>query len=192
VGGEYSGKFCGLGNMTDEHQIIFYSGPEGQTRVEVFFLKESLWLSQKRMAELFGVEVNTINYHLKEIFKSGELDEAAVIRNFRITASDGKGYPTNLYHLDAVIAVGYRVNSYQATRFRVWATGVLREYLLKGFVLDDARLKQGAQWGKALAEAEFYKFRVLQDAAFESDFDRVVKQLKTRIPRRGKAHECDA
>jgi hypothetical protein len=81
--------------MNSEHQIIFYSGPEGETRVEVFFLEESLWLSQKRMAELFGVEVNTISYHLKEIFKSGELDENAVIRNSRITAIDGKNYPAN-------------------------------------------------------------------------------------------------
>ena len=87
--------------MSDSQEIIFYTGPEGDIRVEVFFQEENLWLSQKRMAELFGVEVNTINYHLKEIFKSGELVEEAVIRKFRITAADAKKYLTNLYNLDA-------------------------------------------------------------------------------------------
>lgn len=100
------------------------------------------------MAELFGVEVNTINYHLKEIFGSGELAEDSVIRKIRITAEDGKNYLTSVYHLDAIIAVGYRVNSLQATQFRIWATGTLREFILKGFVLDDERLKQGSRFGK--------------------------------------------
>jgi hypothetical protein len=97
---------------------------------------------------LFDVEVNTINYHLKEIFSSGELDEDSVIRKFRITASDGKDYLTGFYSLDAIIAVGYRVNSLQATRFRIWATQTLREFIIKGFVLDDERLKQGKRFGK--------------------------------------------
>ena len=87
------------------------------------------------MAELFGVEVNTINYHLKEIFASGELEETSVIRKIRITAEDGKQYLTGLYSLDVIIAIGYRVNSYQATRFRIWATQVLKEYMIKGFAL---------------------------------------------------------
>ena len=100
------------------------------------------------MAELFGVEVNTITYHLKEIFGSGELAEDSVIRKIRITAEDGKNYLTSVYHLDAIIAVGYRVNSLQATQFRIWATGTLREFILKGFVLDDERLKQGSRFGK--------------------------------------------
>lgn len=128
--------------------ILIYTGPDGEARIEVFFKDDNLWLSQKRMSELFGVEVNTINYHLKEIFESGELDEEPVIRKIRITAADGKNYLTNLYQLDAVIAVGYRVNSYQATRFRVWATGVLREFIIKGFAIDDERIKQGLNWGK--------------------------------------------
>ncbi|MCD4782336.1 MAG: virulence RhuM family protein [Candidatus Eremiobacteraeota bacterium] len=128
--------------------IILYSSQEGNIHVEVFFNEETFWLSQKRMAELFGVEVNTINYHLKEIFKSQELQEEAVIRKIRITASDGKNYLTNLYNLDAIIAVGYRVNSYQATRFRIWATKTLKEFIIKGFVLDDERLKQGKRFGK--------------------------------------------
>jgi len=100
------------------------------------------------MAELFNVEVHTINYHLKEIFSSSELDEKSVIRKIRITAADGKNYLTNFYNLDAIIAVGYRVNSYQATQFRIWATKVLREYIIKGFALDDKRLKNGLHLGK--------------------------------------------
>ena len=99
-------------------EIILYTDPKGHVHVEVYFEDDTFWLSQKKMAELFGVEVQTINYHLKEIFKSGELQEDSVIRKIRITARDGKAYLTNFYHLDAVIAVGYRVNSYQATQFR--------------------------------------------------------------------------
>lgn len=128
--------------------IIFYTSPEGNVSIEVIFNDETFWLSQKRMSELFGVEVHTINYHLKEIFKSTELQEDSVIRKIRITAEDGKSYLTNLYNLDAIIAVGYRVNSYQATQFRIWATKTLREFIIKGFVLDDERLTQGKRFGK--------------------------------------------
>lgn len=128
--------------------IIFYTTPQGDVRVEVFFEDETFWLTQKRMAELFGVEVNTINYHLKEIFQSAELQEEAVIRKIRITADDGKSYLTNHYNLDAIIAVGYRVNSQRATGFRIWATRALKEYIIKGFVLDDERLKQGRRFGQ--------------------------------------------
>ena len=139
--------------MADEPEIkysdiILYSSPEGNVKVEVFFQDETFWLNQKRIAQLFGVEVNTINYHLKEIFKSGELQEDSVIRKIRITADDKKKYLTNLYNLDSIIAVGYRVNSFQATKFRIWATKTLREFIIKGFVLDDERLKQGKRFGK--------------------------------------------
>ena len=134
--------------MSESQEIIFYTGPDGDIRVEVFFQEENLWLSQKRMAELFGVERSVITKHLKNIFQEGELDQNAVCANFAHTAEDGKTYQTKFYHLDAVIAVGYRVNSYQATRFRIWATGVLKEYMIKGFAMDDARLKQGKHWGK--------------------------------------------
>lgn len=128
--------------------IIFYTTPQGKVNIEVFFEQETFWLSQKKMAELFGVEVNTINYHLKEVFQSGELQEEAVIRKIRITADDGKNYLTNHYNLDAIISVGYRVNSQRATSFRVWATNLLKEYIVKGFVLDDERLKQGKRFGQ--------------------------------------------
>ncbi|MFT4155905.1 RhuM family protein [Parafilimonas sp.] len=100
-------------NTPQDKEIIFYATPEGNIKVEVLYNDETFWLTQKKMAELFGVETNTINYHLKEIFKSKELDEDSVIRIFRITADDGKNYLTNFYNLDAIIAVGYRVNSHQ-------------------------------------------------------------------------------
>ena len=99
------------------------------------------------MSELFGVEVHTVNYHLKEIFQSGELQEDAVVRKIRITAADGKNYLTNFYHLDAIIAVGYRVNSKQATQFRIWATKTLNEFIVKGYVLDKERLIKGSSFG---------------------------------------------
>jgi len=139
-----------VNNLSAPHEaeFLFYSGPDGKQHIEVFYAGETVWLTQKRMAELFGVEVNTINYHLKEVFGSGELDADSVIRKFRTTAADGKKYLTAFYNLDAIISVGYRVNSLQATAFRKWATATLREYMIKGFVLDDERLAQGTHFGK--------------------------------------------
>ena len=128
----------------EEGEIILYSTPDGVAKIEVFYRDESFWLSQRRLAELFHVEVNTINYHLKEIYQSGELQERATIRNFRIVQNEGGrlvARDVDLYNLDAIIAVGYRVNSLQATQFRIWATQTLREFIVKGFVLDDERLK---------------------------------------------------
>lgn len=132
----------------ENNQLIFYSTPQGNVKVEVVFENETFWLSQKRIALLFDVDVRTVNEHLKNIFKSGELKEDSVIRKFRITAGDGKNYDTKFYRLDAIIAVGYRVNSEQATQFRIWATNTLKEFITKGFVLDDERLKQGKNFGK--------------------------------------------
>ena len=129
--------------MTDNQQFLLYTAPDGAVKVEVFFKDETAWLTQKALAELFGVKVPAINKHLKNIFGSGELVENAVISILETTAADGKNYQTRYYNLDAIIAVGYRVNSYQATRFRIWATKTLREFIVKGFVLDDERLKQG-------------------------------------------------
>ncbi|MDO8577953.1 MAG: virulence RhuM family protein [Dehalococcoidales bacterium] len=133
------------------NEIIFYVTPDGKVSIEVLFQDETFWLSQKRMADLFGVEVHTINYHLKEIFSSGELQESSTIRKSRIVQQEGDRQVTRdieLYNLDAIIAVGYRVNSRQATQFRIWATNTLREFIVKGFVLDDERLKQGKRFGK--------------------------------------------
>jgi len=131
--------------MSDE--IILYTSPEGNKRVAVYYQGETVWLTQKQLADLFDVDVRTISDHLQTIFQTGELSQESVIRKIRITASDGKAYLTNLYSLDAIIAVGYRVNSVQATRFRIWATQTLREFIIKGFVLDDERLKQGKRFG---------------------------------------------
>lgn len=128
--------------------ILLYKTAQGETRIEVIFNSETFWMSQKRMADLYNVDVSTINYHLKEIFKSGELSENSVIRKIPITANDGKDYNTLVYNLDAIISVGYRVNSYQATQFRIWATSVLKEFIIKGYALDDERLKQGKHFGK--------------------------------------------
>lgn len=129
----------------DSSQFLFYASDDGAVKVQVIVSDETVWSSQRGMGEIFGVESNTINYHLKEIFSSKELDASTVTRKIRVTAFDGKQYDTNFYNLDAIISIGYRVNSYQATQFRKWATSVLRDYLIKGFALDDDRLKQGNQ-----------------------------------------------
>jgi hypothetical protein len=131
----------------NQGEIIFYTTPEGVTRVEVVYQGETFWLSQKRMAELFNVDVRTISEHLQTIFSNGELDESSVIRKIRNTAADGKNYLTNFYSLDTIISVGYRVNSLRATQFRIWATQTLREFIIKGFVLDDERLKLNKRFG---------------------------------------------
>ncbi|MBC7424857.1 MAG: virulence RhuM family protein, partial [Ferruginibacter sp.] len=123
--------------------FILYTAPSGEIRIEVYLEGDTLWLTQKTMGELFGVVKSTISEHLTNIFKEKELTENAVVRNFRTTAADGKMYNTNFYNLDAIISVGYRVNSSKATQFRIWATNTLKEYIIKGFVLDDTRLKQG-------------------------------------------------
>ncbi len=131
--------------------IILYTTETGNIIVEVLFSDETFWLSQKRMAELFGVEVHTVNYHLKEIYASGELKEEATIRKIRIVQKEGTRDVSRVidyYNLDSIIAVGYRVNSFQATQFRIWATKTLREFIIKGFILDDERLKQGKRFGK--------------------------------------------
>lgn len=127
----------------ENNQLIFYSTPQGNVKVEVIFESETFWLSQKRMAELFGVDVRTVNEHLKNIFKTEELNEDSVIRNFRTTASDGKNYDVKYYNLDMIIAIGFRVKSPQGTKFRIWATKRLNDYITKGFVLNDERFKNG-------------------------------------------------
>jgi hypothetical protein len=129
-------------------EIIIYTTPAGKVSVDVIFNAETFWLTQKTMAALFGVEVPAISKHLKNIFESGELEEISVISKMETTASDSKNYLTSFYNLDAIIAVGYRVNSYNATQFRIWATNTLKEFIIKGFVLDDERLKQGKKFGK--------------------------------------------
>ena len=128
--------------------VIVYQAENESVSTNVLFKDETFWMTQKDMAKLFDVNVPAISKHLKNIFESGELDLLAVISKMETTAEDGKIYQTNFYNLDAIIAVGYRVNSKKATQFRIWATGVLREYIIKGFALDDVMLKNGRSFGK--------------------------------------------
>ena len=129
-------------------EFLLYTAPTGEVKVEVLLSGETLWLTQKRMAELFGVGVPAISKHLKNIFESNELDPDSVISILETAAEDGKKYQTQYYNLDAVISVGYRVNSAQATQFRIWATQLIKEYIIKGFAMDDERLKNGRYFGK--------------------------------------------
>ena len=138
-------------NNSLSSNILLYKTKQGETHVEVIFNSETFWMSQKRMADLFGVDVRTVNYHLGQIYETGELTKEATIRKIGIVQSEGERDVERtpmFYNLDAIIAVGYRVNSYQATQFRIWATSVLKEMIVKGFVLDDERLKQGKHFGK--------------------------------------------
>ena len=128
-----------------QSDFILYTSNEGKVNIDVFLQDETIWLTQKAISELYGVQRPAITKHLKNIFDSGELQEDSVGSILEHTASDGKKYKTKFYNLDAIISVGYRVNSYQATQFRIWATRTLKEYIIKGFVLDDERLKQGNQ-----------------------------------------------
>lgn len=130
-------------NLPKEINFLIYNLPDEQGEVLAIVKDESIWTTQKGMAKLFDCSTDNISLHLKNIFESGELDKISVTEKISATASDGKNYPTQFYNLDAIISVGYRVNSQKATKFRIWATNVLREYLQKGFVLDDERLKQG-------------------------------------------------
>jgi len=134
--------------LSQETEILLYTAPNGVVKIDVLYQNETFLLSQKKMAALFGVNVPAIAKHLKNIFETGELQEQAVVSILETTASDGKVYATQFYNLDAIIAVGYRVNSKQATQFRIWATATLRDFIIKGFVLDNDRLKNGARFGK--------------------------------------------
>lgn len=124
-------------------EYLTFIAAQGKGGVEVVYADEDIWLSQKMMGVLYDVDVRTINYHLQRIFKDDELEEQSVIRKFRITAADGKSYDTQHYNLSAIIAVGYKVNSERAVQFRKWATTVVKEYTVKGFAMDDERLKSG-------------------------------------------------
>ena len=141
-----SSKNLTIRNSTAE--FLIFARQAGEDGIEVRYQDETIWLTQKLMAELFGVDVRTISEHLQNIFSSGELQQDSVIRKFRITAADGKKYNTQFYNLDAIISVGYRVNSKRATQFRQWATGILREFAIKGYVLDKKRLENGAFLGE--------------------------------------------
>ncbi len=129
-------------------EFLVFTKQTGDKSIEVRYEDETIWLSQRMMAELFDVDVRTINEHLQNLFNSNELDKISVIRNFRITATDGKSYNTQFYNLDAIISVGYRVNSVRATQFRQWATQVLKQFAIRGYVIDKKRLENGAYLGE--------------------------------------------
>lgn len=143
-------------------EFLIFTGQAGEQSIEARYEDETLWLSQKLMAELFGVDVRTVSEHLKNIFTSQELVAEAVIRKFRITASDGKNYQTQFYNLDAIISVGYRVNSLRATQFRQWATGVLREFAIKGYVLDRQRMENDSFLGEDYFERLLAEIREIR------------------------------
>jgi len=154
-------------NLPDKQSnFLIYTGNDGKVNVEVFLKDETVWLTQKAIGLLFGIKSHTITYHLKEIYKSGELEEMATTRKIRAVQIEGKREVTrelDFFNLDAIISVGYRVNSYQATQFRIWATKTLKEFIIKGFVLDDERLKQGGRaFGKDYFEELLERIREIR------------------------------
>lgn len=148
---------------SNNSDFILYTSPDGEVRVDVFVNQETVWLTQKAIANLFGVDRTVITKHLKNIFDSAELEENSVCAKIAHTAEDGKSYQTKFYNLDVIISVGYRVNSKQATQFRIWATKTLKEFIIKGFVLDDKRLKQGGHvFGKDYFEELLERIREIR------------------------------
>jgi hypothetical protein len=146
-------------NSIHEAGFLFYSGPDGKQHIEVYYAGETVWLTQKRMAELFGVDRTVISKHLSNIFTSGELSEISNVQKMHVANS---AKPVSYYNLDVIISVGYRVNSQQATRFRQWATVTLREYMIKGFAMDDDRLKNGTHFGKDYFEELLERIREIR------------------------------
>ena len=145
-----------------QSQFLFYTTPDGDIKIDVFFEGETVWLSQQLMAELFQTTKQNISLHIKNIFGEGELSEDSVVKDFLTTAADGKSYKTKCYNLDMIISVGYRIKSKVATHFRQWATRHLREFIIKGFVLDDRRLKQGSYFGKDYFDELLEKIREIR------------------------------
>ena len=165
----------------EENKMIIYTSTDGQTKIDVRIEDETLWLTQSQMCELYQTSKSNVSEHIKHIFEERELDEESVVRKFRTTASDGKSYNTTFYNLDMIIALGYRIRSVIATRFRQWATQRLKEYMIKGFTLDDDRLKKlggGGYWKELLerirdirtTEKVFYR-QVLEIYATSIDYD---------------------
>ena len=144
-------------------EYLTFVASTGEGGVETIYSDQNIWLTQKMMATLYDIDVRTINYHLKKIFSDSELQENSVIRNFRITAADGKSYDTQHYNLSAIIAVGYKVNSERAVQFRKWATSIVEEFAIKGFAMDDERLKNdGTILGKQYFEEQLQRIREIR------------------------------
>lgn len=162
-------------NINPNNNLLFYKTPSGEVNIAVRFENETFWLTQKAMGELFKVNVPAISKHLSNIFETNELAENSVVSIFETTAADGKTYQTKYYSLDAVIAVGYRVNSKQATQFRIWATNTLKEFIIKGFVIDDERLKQGKNFGRDYFDELLERIREIR--ASEKRFYQKIRDL---------------
>jgi len=146
-------------------EFLLYTTPNGKVKVEIFLRDENIWLTQAKIAELFDIDRSVITKHLKNIFESSELQEDSVCANFAHTATDGKTYQTKFYNLNAIISVGYRVNSRKATHFRIWATQVLKEYIIKGFAMDDKRLKNPNNiFGKDYFEEQLARIRDIRSS----------------------------
>lgn len=149
----------------ETREILFYKTDNGDVKVEILLYQENLWLTQAKMAELFEVQKAAISKHLKNIFTSGELAEDSVVSKMETTAADGKTYSTKYYNLDAIIAVGYRVNSKKATMFRIWANRVLKEYIIKGYAMDDERLREPENFfGKDYFEEQLERIRDIRSS----------------------------
>jgi len=147
------------------NEILLYTTPNGKVKVEIYLQNETIWLTQQKIADLFGVERSVVTKHLKNIFQNGELKEISVSAKIAHTAPDGKRYQTQFYNLDAIISVGYRVNSTQATHFRIWATERLKEYIIKGFTMDDERLKNPNNiFGKDYFEEQLARIRDIRSS----------------------------
>ena len=156
-------------------EFLIFTSQAGENGIEVRFQNETIWLSQKMMATLFDCSIDNIGLHLKNIFKTKELDENSVAEDFSVTASDGKNYKTKHYNLDAIIATGYRVNSHRATQFRQWATSVLRDFAIRGYVLDKERLKNGAFLSKTYFENLLAEIREIR--ASERNFYQKITDI---------------
>lgn len=170
--------------------FLFYTTPNGEIKIEVFFENETVWLTQEQIAEVFQTDRSNITKHLKNIYESNELDQNTTSAKFAQHLPDGRVYQTLYYNLDAIISVGYRVNSEKATQFRIWATSILRDFIIKGFVLDDERLKNGRYFGKDYFEELLEKIREIRASerrfyqkitdifALSSDYDKNTKTTK--------------
>jgi len=162
-------------------EVVLYEAPDGQIRLDVRLERETVWLTQAQMADLFGKNVRTISEHIRNIFKEKELDNSSVIRNFRITARDGKIYDTQFYNLDVIISVGYRVKSKRGTQFRIWATRTLKDHVLRGYTLNEKRLRE-----KGLGEIEQavgLLARTLTQHALVTDEGRAVLEVVQQYTR---------
>jgi hypothetical protein len=162
--------------MEESRNFIIYNNPNGEIKVDVFVEGETVWLTQKSMAELFGVVKSTISEHLSNIFETNELQKDATVRNFRTVQQEGErlvNRELEYYNLDAIISVGYRVNSAKATQFRIWATQTLKEFIIKGFVLDDNRLKQG----QTLFGKDYFKELLRRVRSIRASERRIYQQI---------------